>query len=250
MFEHTTVLFEKLLGDGLDVERLVVALLDRQRRQAEQVRADGLQVQQGQPLGGRAEAFLRSDRDAAEQAAFLAPVVVLDVEEVPALLRRVGEDEQGVGVVPQEPGDDGSFVAQQQPVGGQAGVDHVEGAVLPAAGEQHRVFGQGAGRRIGPPPSGEGPVDALVVQLAPEQFLERVQAAKVPEEFKHGLLAFNRRHNLTSTRRLSLISAFFSCYDNLWRKSTEKRADGPQKPVVIGPGSFAGEGRARGQISA
>jgi len=75
------------------------------------------QVQQGDPFRRGAEAFLGADGDAAEEAALVCLLIVFHIDEVPAILSGIREDEEGVEVILQQAGDDLSLVAEGQPVG-------------------------------------------------------------------------------------------------------------------------------------
>src|SRR5690606_27741482 len=75
LLEDLAVVTEELVGDGGDIERLIVALLDGKWRQPKQVPADTGEVQHGDALGGRAQAFAGLDGDAAEQPAGLGVAV-------------------------------------------------------------------------------------------------------------------------------------------------------------------------------
>ena len=84
--EDGLVFLVELLGNGLDVERLIVAILDFQSRDTEQVGADGRQVQHGDPLRGGAEALQGANGNAAEKPAFLVVFTELHIDEMPVVL--------------------------------------------------------------------------------------------------------------------------------------------------------------------
>jgi hypothetical protein len=78
------------------------------------------------------------------------PDLLLDVDEVPAILVAVGEDEQGVGVLSLQPGDDGTLGGQEEAGRVEAGVDDLEAVVVTGSGEEDRIPGEQASLALGP----------------------------------------------------------------------------------------------------
>jgi hypothetical protein len=72
----------------------------------------------------------------------------------------------------------------------QTAVNNREVAVLPTAGKEERVFGDGICRGPIPAPTGQRLVDAGIVQLGPGQLLERLQPAEVSEELQNRPFTF------------------------------------------------------------
>jgi hypothetical protein len=62
------------------------------------------------------------------------------IYEVPAAPVLVGEDEEGVRVVPKQAGHDGTLGAQEELAGGKPGVYDVKIAIFRARCKQRRVF--------------------------------------------------------------------------------------------------------------
>jgi len=60
-------------GDGFNVERFIVTLLNRQGRKPKEIRLDSLNIQQGNPFGCGSQALLRGNGDSAKQAAATSP---------------------------------------------------------------------------------------------------------------------------------------------------------------------------------
>ena len=183
---------EEVLLDRLNVERIVVLPLDARRRPIGQPR----QIEHHQSLGGRAESLVLADRNAAEQSPPGNVLLILDVDEVPLLPGGVGNDKQGVGAVPQEPGNDRPLQPEQQLVGLEPSVDDLEGVILAAAGKQQRVVGQGIGGRLAPSPPRKRLVHRLVVQFLPKQLLQRVEPAKRLQQAENHLLSLRAWHGL------------------------------------------------------
>ena len=61
----------------------------------------------------------------------------------------------------------------------QFAVDNVKVVVLTDTCEKNGIFGKGAGRCLVPSITGQGLVYAVVIQLRPEQLLQRFEPAKV-----------------------------------------------------------------------
>src|SRR2546430_1535925 len=89
-------------------------LLNSQRPETEQFRADGIEAEKRDALGSSSQPFVRADRYAAKQAAFVAHVVVFDVEEMPAVLRVIGKDEKRVRMLTEQARDDRSLAAERE----------------------------------------------------------------------------------------------------------------------------------------
>ena len=93
---------EEIFGDRLDIESRVAALLDRQRRDAEQFGMNLGQVEQLHALGRRAQTRARPDGDAAIQLAAFRLIVKLYIEKMPVGLAFVGENEKRVRMFAQQ----------------------------------------------------------------------------------------------------------------------------------------------------
>ena len=167
--------------------QLVMPLLDCERRQPEEVRAYVGKVEQRDPLRCGAKLLVWANGDAPEEPPLLRVVVVLDVEKVEVLLAGVGEDEERVRMLLQQPGDNRALVADQQLVGGQPGIDDVKG--VRAGGKQDGIVGQQAGNALLPTAPGERLVHPVVVQFAPEELLERLKSLEPMKQIVHGLLS-------------------------------------------------------------
>jgi len=96
-------------------------------------------------------------------------------------------------VVAEQAGNDGTLGRAEQLVGRQAGVDDVERRVGTARGEEDGVLRQGIGGRLAPAAARERLVHPLVVQLCPEEFLERVQARQALENVPDDAVNFALR---------------------------------------------------------
>ena len=101
LLEDRAVGGKEVARHRLDVERLIVAVLDHQGRHTPQRRRQHSDVEQAQPFRGRAQPLLRpgglvgADADTPEDAprACFGILLILDIDKVPVILRRVGEDE-------------------------------------------------------------------------------------------------------------------------------------------------------------
>jgi hypothetical protein len=85
----------------------------------------------------------------------------------------------------------GPLVPNQQLVAGQPGIDDVKG-VRPGC-KQDGIVGQQAGNAILPSTPGEGLVDPVVVQFAPEELLEGFKPFGVRKKVQNGLLSLQFR---------------------------------------------------------
>ena len=184
----------EVLCDLLHVERIVVPLLNRERRQGEQVLADRLQIEHLHAFGGGAESFAGTHSDAAKQPALVGFLVVFDVQEMPVGAALVGKHKKGIGMFPRETVDDRALMTAQERVGFETAVDNVESVVLAAGGKQDRVFRERLSGALRPLPGAEGTVLALVVEFLPEEPFQPVQVAQVLKDGQNRILSVNCRH--------------------------------------------------------
>jgi hypothetical protein len=182
LLEYGVVLFEEFRGDRLDIESFVVAALDGEGRKSGEGGADGGEVKLGDDLGCRAEFFGGADGEAAEELALALVFGVLDIEEVPVGLAPIGEQEQRVGTVFQEPGDDLALAGQRKAVLRQAGVDDAEIVIGSAGREEDGVAVEQIPRAVRPSSGADGLVRPGVVQATPEQLFQRLGAREVFEQ--------------------------------------------------------------------
>src|SRR4051794_3975154 len=97
LLEYFVVRTEELARHRLDIEGLIMALLDRQWRDAELIAAECFQVKHRQPLSGDAQLIAASQhRDAPKHASPLGIALVLHIHEMPALLRAIAEHKQRI----------------------------------------------------------------------------------------------------------------------------------------------------------
>lgn len=127
--ELLAVIVEEFTRDLFNIEGMIVAIQDRQRRNAEQIGFECVNIKQRQAIHGGAFAFVRLHGDAPEDAALARVLVILDVDEVPMALVVVAEDEQGVGERVQQPVNDLTFWVALE-FTRQLPIDDLEVAVL------------------------------------------------------------------------------------------------------------------------
>jgi len=89
------------------------------------------------------------------------------------------EDEQAVRMVLQQTRRDDALVNEREPVFRQPGIENLEFAVCAASGKQRGVVGQDRCSRFRPFAPGRGLINPVVVQRAPEEFLQRLRAIEV-----------------------------------------------------------------------
>jgi hypothetical protein len=65
----------------------------------------------------------------------------------------------------------------------------VEGAVLTAAREQHRIIRQRLDRWFRPSASGKRLIDALVIEFRPEESFERFEPSQLVQQIQNVLLS-------------------------------------------------------------
>ena len=91
-----------------------------------------------------------------------------------------------------------AFLTKKQPLLRQTAVNNMEIIVLPTAGKENRVVVEDVSCGLIPAATGERLIYTVIVQLGPEQFLERFQPAEVFKELQNRLFPFSAVYLSTS----------------------------------------------------